>query len=143
MDWEICHIIQQAELISNEEEGEAILLCQVPEAAEHFKKLLDGASQAAIGFDGGTWEGESVIGFQLRNANGQFYLALLKKDWELLLEQPDEIAFVYGEGEKDRFQLTFLNGMFESFLDQEIERYNEGGDSPFHRDLIEIFAEED
>lgn len=143
MEWEICHIIQQAELIPNEEQNEEWLICQVPEAIDHFKKLLDGASQATIDFEGGTWDGKSVIGFSLHNANGKFYLALLKKDWELLLEQPDEIAFVYGEEEKERFQMTFLNGMFESFLDQEIDRYNEGEDSPFHHDLVQIFAEED
>ena len=140
--WEIYHIIQQAELIPGDEQ-ELVLHCLVPTSAEHFKKLLDGATQAALGFDGGSVDGQSLIGFQLRNANGEFYLALPKEDWELLLEQPDEMVFHYGTGEKDRFSTTFLNGLFEGFLDQVIGRYNRGEKDPFTTDMIEVFAEEE
>lgn len=143
MDWEICHVIEDAKININEEQDEVTLVCRVPQAQEHFQKLLDGATQATIGFEGGEWEGQSVIGFRLRNANGEFYLALRKEDWDLLLEQPDEVLFIYGEGEKKQFQSPFLNGMFEQFLDQVIEEYNEGTDSEFNRDIVEVFAEED
>ncbi|RXT07859.1 hypothetical protein [Ammoniphilus sp. CFH 90114] len=143
MEWEIYHISQQTELEYNEAEGDAILHCQVPQAAEHFKKLLDGATQATLDFDGGELEGQSVIGFRLRNANGEFYIALLKKDWNHLLEQPDEVVFQYGEGEKGQFSSTFYNGMFEQFLDRMIDRYNAGEKTTFTEDIIEVFGEED
>lgn len=143
MDWEIYHISQHTEVQYNEAEEEAALVCQVPQAAEHFKKLLDGATQAALDFDGGELEGQSVIGFRLRNANGEFYIALPKNDWEHLLEQPDEVVFQYGEGDKGQFKSPFYNGMFEQFLDQVIDRYNDGEKNSFTQDIVEAFGEED
>lgn len=143
MDWEIYHIIERAEVLYNEEKEEATLSCTVPQSAEHFKKLLDGATQATLDFDGGEIEGQSVIGLHLQNANGHFYLALLKKDWQLFLETPERVVFHFGEGEKDQFETTFLNWMFEGFLDDIIEKYNQGAKDAFTLDVIEVFAEED
>ncbi len=143
MEWEIYHISQQTEVKFDETEEEAVLLCQVPQAAEHFKKLLDGATQATLDFDGGVLEGKPVIGFRLRNANGEFYIALPKQDWEHLLEQPDEISFQYGEGEKARFTSPFYNSMFEQFLDQVIDRYNDGEKDAFTEAIVAEFGEED
>lgn len=142
MDWEISHIIEQA-TVDRKEEGDITLICQVPTAAEHFRKLLADATQATLDFDAGEWQGESVIGFRLKNANGEFYLALKKKDWGLLEEQPDELTFVYGEGEKGRFSVPFLNRMFESFLDTVITQYNEGNTAPFVQDIVAVYAEEE
>jgi len=141
MDPEISHLIEQVTIDSKEED--ITLICQVPTATEHFRKLLADATQATLDFDAGEWEGESVIGFRLKNANGEFYLALKQSDWELLEEQPDVLTFVYGEGEKERFSVPFLNRMFESFLDTMITQYNEGNKEPFVQDIVSVFAEEE
>ncbi|HJV47395.1 MAG TPA: hypothetical protein VJ824_16885 [Bacillota bacterium] len=142
MDWEIYHIIEQAEIVENIE-GEVALVCNVYASKEHFQKLLDGATQATLDFAGGEVEGKSLFAFHLQNANGHFYLALTKKDWTLLLEAPDQVVFQYGTGEKERFETTFLNWMFENFLDGIIEEYNKGAKNPFTLDVIEVFADED
>ena len=143
MDWEISHLIEGVIMERKEEDDYMTLSCQVPTAAPHFHKLLADATQATLDFEGGELEGESVIGFRLKNANGEFYLALRKKDWELLLEQPDELSFVFGEGEKGRFKVPFLNKMFESFLDTVIDQYNEGSKESFVLDVVAVFAEEE
>ncbi|RKD26762.1 hypothetical protein BEP19_16310 [Ammoniphilus oxalaticus] len=143
MDVEISHWIEQAKLEQEEEKDQWRLICQTPTAADYFKRLLDGATQAALDFTGGEWEGQAVIGFQLKNANGEFYLALQKKDWTLLDEQPDHICFVYGDKEQERFELPFLNRMFEAYLDQIIKQYNEGDQALLTREIVSVFAEEE
>ena len=142
MDWEISHLIEQVSL-DEKEDDHITLICRVPTAAEHFRKLLVDATQASLDFDAGEWDGKAVIGFRLKNANGEFYLALKKEDWEHLEEQPDELTFVYGEGEKERFSVPFLNRMFDSFLDNVIAKYNEGNKEPVVQDIVAVFAEED
>jgi hypothetical protein len=37
--------------------------------------------------------------------------------------------------------LNFLSRAFFKFIDQQIERYNQGEDSLFIKDIIEVFAE--
>jgi hypothetical protein len=143
MEWEIYHFIQHAEALHNEEKDETFLYCKVPEAAEHFKKLLDGATQVAMDFHGGRLEDQSVIGFRLRNANGEMYLALRKEDWGVLEGEPDSIFFIYGEGDKGMLQTTFLNRAFEDYLEEQIEQYNQGKKDTFILDVIASFAEED
>ena len=143
MDWEIYHFIQHAEALYNEEKDETFLYCKVPEAAEHFKKLLDGATQVTLDFDGGRLVDQSVIGFRLRNANGEMYLALRQQDWGVLEEEPHSIFFIYGDGDKDMLQTVFLNRVFEDYLEEQIEQYNQGNKEPFILDVIASFADED
>lgn len=142
MDWEISHLIEEVTLDVKEEE-KLTLLFQVPTATPHFRKLLEDATQATLDFEGGYWEGDSVIGLRLKNANGEFYLALQRKDWEFLEEQPDELTFVYDEGEKGNFTVPFLNRMFEGFLEAIIDQYNEGNREQYILDMICVFAEEE
>lgn len=141
MDQEITHLIEQVTI--DQQEEDLTLICQVPTASDYFRKLLADATQATLDFHTGEWEGKSAIGFRLKNANGEFYLALQKKDWEFLEEQPDGLTFVYGEGEKARFSVPFLNRMFESFLDTIITQYNEGNKEQAVQDIVAVFAEEE
>jgi hypothetical protein len=144
MDLGIAYVIKQTELSYNEEKDELAFVCQVPTAAEMFRKLLNGASQAGIiAYEEGEMDGQSVIGIHLQNANGEMVLALRQPDWESLTERPDTVAFQFGEGEADRFSTTFLNRLFDEFVDKIIARYNEGDVEPFTLDIIHAFAEEE
>ena len=144
MDLEMAYVIKQAELSYNEEKDELTLVCQTPTATEMFRKLLNGASQAGIiAYEEGEIDGQSVIGIHLQNANGELILTLRQPDWESLAEQPDIVSFQYGEGDTDRFSTTFLNRLFDEFVDKIIERYNEGDVEPFTLDIVHAFAEEE
>lgn len=144
MDLEMAYVIKQAELSYNEEKDELTLVCQTPTATEMFRKLLNGASQAGIiAYEEGEIDGQSVIGIHLQNANGELILTLRQPDWESLAERPDVVSFQYGEGETDRFSTTFLNRLFDEFVDKIIERYNEGDVEPYTLDMVHAFAEEE
>jgi hypothetical protein len=143
MDWDPYYLVEHVELLHKEEEDELSLYCRVTAGKNDFKHLLDGATQISLGYEGGEHDAKSIIAFRLSNANGELFIGIAKKDWGIFLEQPDTIFFIYGEGDQELLQTTFLNLLFEDFLDRMIERYNKGETDPFIHDVVEVFAEEE
>jgi len=125
--------------LEDEEQGTLSFVLHIPEAAESMEKLLDSATMLDLSFDGGHNEYGSFLSFILRSGNGELAVLIPKTEWPRFLEEPDRMILDYGK----RFEMDFLPLGLLKFIDQKIELVNEGKDSPFLKDIIEVFAEID
>ncbi len=132
-------ICKQVEWIYDDEKGELNFLLYIPEAEASMKKLLDAASQLDLSFSGENNENGSFISLILRSGNGELKVLLPKHEWIRFLEEPDRMILDYGQ----RFEMDFLPVAFLKYIDQQIELVNQGEESQFSKDIIEVFAEEE
>lgn len=111
----------------------------VPEIDMDIKRLLDGVSQLHLSFSSEQLGQGSFLSFVLRSGNGEIAILIEKKEWVHFLEEPDLMIIDYG----DRFEMPFLPNTLLKYVDQLIEQYNNGENTPLLRDIIEVFAEEE
>lgn len=134
------YICRQVEWIHDDHKGELnFLLLLPPEADQSMIKLLDAASQLDLSFSGESNELGSFISLILRSGNGELAILIPKQDWVRFLEEPDRLILDFGQ----RFETDFLPVAFLKYVDELIDRVNQGEESPFLLDIIEVFAEEE
>lgn len=123
------------------EEGEELTLTlHLSDGRQEMEQLLDGATQLDLSFSGTEVEGKPYLEFILRSGNGELAILLPGEEWENLLDEPDLLVIDYG---KEPFKMRFLPTLFLRFIDKQIERFNQGEDTPFLREVIRIFAEDE
>lgn len=122
------------------EEGEELTLTlYLSDGRQEMEQLLDGATQLDLSFSGTEVEGKPYLEFILRSGNGELAILLPSEEWENFLDEPDLLVIDYG---KEPFKMKFLPTLFLRFIDRQIERVNQGEDTPFLREVIRIFAED-
>lgn len=122
------------------EEGEELTLTlYLSDGRQEMEQLLDGATQLDLSFSGTEAEGKPYLEFILRSGNGELAILLPSEEWENFLDEPDLLVIDYG---KEPFKMKFLPTLFLRFIDRQIERVNQGEDTPFLREVIRIFAED-
>lgn len=123
-----------------EKGDELILSLLLAGGTREMELLLDGASQLDLSFAGAEVEGKAYIQLILRSGNGELAILIPTEEWEPFLDEPDTLVIDYG---KEPYQMKFLPTLFLRFIDDQIERANQGEDSLFLREIIHIFAEEE
>lgn len=133
------YICSQVEWIHDHEKDELNFILHILEAEMSMNKLLDSATQLDLSFSEEHNEKGSFIAFILRSGNGELAILLSKQEWIRFLEEPDRMILDYGQ----RYEMDFLPVAFLKYIDHLIDRVNQGEESPFLADIIEVFAEEE
>lgn len=121
------------------EKNEITFTLHVPEAQEDMSKLLDSASQLDLSFAVAQTDQNYYIAFILKSGNGEVSILVRRNEWVRFLEEPDHMIIDYGT----RFEMEFLPLAFFKFIDELIDRVNNGEDSPYLQEIIAVFAEEE